>query len=57
MRIECHRTSPFPALLLEPKLANAAQLASRLQATGFEIRIEGRADSALQASDNRSSLR
>lgn len=49
MRTERHRTSPFPALLLEPNLANAAQLASRLQAAGFEIRIEGRADSALQA--------
>jgi DNA-binding response OmpR family regulator len=49
MRIARHRTSPFPALLLEPDLANAAQLASRLQAAGFEIRIEARADSALQA--------
>jgi len=49
MRIVPHRTSPFPALLLEPNLANAAQLASRLQAAGFEIRIEGRANSALQA--------
>jgi DNA-binding response OmpR family regulator len=49
MRIVPHRTSPFPALLLEPNLANAAQLASRLQAAGFEIRIEGRAESALQA--------
>ena len=49
MRIERQRTSPFPALLLEPNLANAAQLASRLQAAGFEIRIEGRVDSALQA--------
>ena len=49
MRIERHRTSPFPALLLEPNQANAVQLASRLQAAGFEIRIEGRADSALQA--------
>jgi DNA-binding response OmpR family regulator len=49
MRIERHRTSPFPALLLEPNLANAAQLAARLQAAGFEIRIEGRAESALQA--------
>ena len=47
MRIE--RTSPFPALLLEPNQANAVQLASRLQAAGFEIRIEGLADSALQA--------
>jgi DNA-binding response OmpR family regulator len=49
MRIVPHRTSPFPALLLEPNLANAAQLASRLQAAGFEIRIEGRVESALQA--------
>jgi DNA-binding response OmpR family regulator len=47
MRIE--RTSPFPALLLEPNQANAVRLASRLQAAGFEIRIEGLADSALQA--------
>jgi DNA-binding response OmpR family regulator len=30
-------------------LANAAQLASRLQTAGFEIRMEGRAESALQA--------
>ena len=49
MRIEPHRTSPFPALLLEPNQANAVKLASRLQAAGFEIRIEGLADSALQA--------
>jgi two-component system, OmpR family, response regulator len=49
MRIEHHRTSPFPALLLEPDESNAVQLASRLQAAGFEIRIEGRGDSALQA--------
>ena len=49
MRIEHHRASPFPALLLEPNLANAAQLGSRLQAAGFEIRIEGSADSALEA--------
>jgi DNA-binding response OmpR family regulator len=49
MRIRRHPTSPFPALLLEPNLANAAQLASRLQAAGFEIRIEGSAESALQA--------
>jgi DNA-binding response OmpR family regulator len=49
MRIDRQRTSPFPVLLLEPDLANAAQLASGLQAAGFETRIEGRADSALQA--------
>lgn len=49
MRIDRHRTSPFPVLLLEPNQTNAVQLASRLQAAGFEIRIEGRADSALQA--------
>ena len=49
MRIAPHRTSPFPALLLEPNEANAAELASRLQAAGFEIRIEGVAGSALQA--------
>ena len=49
MRIEHQRASPFPALLLEPNLANAAQIGSRLQAAGFEIRIEGRADSALEA--------
>jgi hypothetical protein len=47
MRSERHRTSPFPALLLEPNQANAVELASRLQAAGFEIRIEGLADSAL----------
>jgi hypothetical protein len=47
MRSERHRTSPFPALLLEPNQANAVELASRLQAAGFEIRIEGPADSAL----------
>lgn len=49
MRIEPHRTSPFPALLLEPNEASAVELASRLQAAGFEIRIEGLAGSALQA--------
>lgn len=49
MRIVPHRNSPFPVLLLEPNAANAAQLASRLQAAGFEIRIEERADSARQA--------
>lgn len=49
MRIQRHRTSPFPALLLEPNSANAVQLASRLQAAGFDIRVEGCADSALQA--------
>lgn len=49
MRIEHQRASPFPALLLEPNLANAAQLGSRLQAAGFEIRIEASADSALEA--------
>lgn len=49
MRIEPQRTSPFPVLLLEPDRANAAQVAARLQAAGFEIRVEGRADSALQA--------
>jgi DNA-binding response OmpR family regulator len=49
MRIDRQRTSPFPALLLEPDQAKAVQLASRLQAAGFEIRIEAGADSALQA--------
>jgi DNA-binding response OmpR family regulator len=49
MRIDRQRAGPFPVLLLEPDLANAAQLASRLQAAGFEIRVEGRAESALQA--------
>jgi DNA-binding response OmpR family regulator len=49
MRIAPHRTSPFPALLVEPNEANAVELASRLQAAGFEIRIEGVAGSALHA--------
>jgi DNA-binding response OmpR family regulator len=49
MRTDRQRTSPFPVLLLEPDQANAVQLASRLQTAGFEIRVEGRADSALQA--------
>jgi DNA-binding response OmpR family regulator len=49
MRIDPQRASPFPVLLLEPDATNAIQLASRLQAAGFEIRVEGRADSALQA--------
>ena len=49
MRIAPHRTSPFPALLVEPNEANAVELACRLQAAGFEIRIEGVAGSALQA--------
>jgi DNA-binding response OmpR family regulator len=49
MRIEHHRTSPFPALLLEPNQASAIRLAARLQAAGFDTRIEGSADSALQA--------
>jgi DNA-binding response OmpR family regulator len=49
MRIDPQRASPFPVLLLEPDPSNAIQLASRLQAAGFEIRVEGRADSALQA--------
>lgn len=49
LRIDRQRTSRFPALLLEPDQAKAVQLASRLQAAGFEIRIEARLDSALQA--------
>jgi hypothetical protein len=46
MRIEHHRTSPFPALLLEPNQASATRLAARLQAAGFDTRIEGCAESA-----------
>jgi len=49
MRIERRPICPFPALLLEPNQAHAVQLASRLQAAGFETRIEGSAGSALQA--------
>jgi DNA-binding response OmpR family regulator len=49
MRIDPRRASPFPVLLLEPDPSHAVLLAARLQAAGFEIRVEGRADSALQA--------
>lgn len=49
MRIDLQRASAFPVLLLEPDPANAIELASRLQAAGFETRVEGRPDSALQA--------
>lgn len=42
-------TAPFPALLLEPNRENAVELASRLEAAGFSIRVEGSASAALQA--------
>lgn len=48
MRIQ-HETTSMPVLLLEPNLANAAWLASRLEAASFPIRMETNAHTALQA--------
>jgi len=42
-------TRLFPVLLVEPNRANAADLASLLDAAGFEVLISGTADSALRA--------
>jgi DNA-binding response OmpR family regulator len=41
--------APFPVLLLEPNSQNAVQLARGLEAAGFQIRVEGSAQAALQA--------
>jgi DNA-binding response OmpR family regulator len=49
MRIQRYITKPFPVLLLEPNVENANQLAPRLEAAGFDVRVETCSLSAFQA--------